>query len=117
MSYKCDRCNTVRMGSELKYISKIRNVVYNKVFVKYDKRQNKEIIINDTPYYGIESVTEEKLCENCYAKVKDTEPIVVGKTKYVDFVGIKKKVELNSLNEYNEEAKELNKRGITGKYA
>ena len=91
MSYKCMKCGTVRHGSELKKVTEIRDVDYNRVFLRFDRREKKNIENYDTTFYGTEIVTEQKLCDECYELVKDVIPRVNRKPKSVNFVGMRKK--------------------------
>ena len=113
MSYRCDKCNAVRMGAELKYIAEVRDVIYNRVFVRFDRKLNKEITRNDCSFNGVEIVTEERLCDNCYEQFKDNPPKVGNKPKYVDFVGEKRRPKYSSDKQDNEE---LDLRGLKEKF-
>ena len=90
MSYRCDRCNAVRDGAELKRISEVRNVEYSKVFIRVDRKTKKAVERVDSVYNGTESAAEEKLCEKCNELLMDTEPTVEKETKSVKFIGTKR---------------------------
>jgi hypothetical protein len=90
MSYRCDRCNAIREGAELKRISEVRNVEYSKVFVRVDRKTKKAVERVDSVYNGIEAAAEEKLCEKCNEQLMDVEPKVEKDAKVVKFIGTKR---------------------------
>jgi hypothetical protein len=91
MSYKCDKCEKVRKGSEMKHVSEVRNVTYNKNFVRFDRRDRKSVTYTDSSSNGTEIVVEQRLCEKCHDVLKDNPAKVSAETKYVDFIGEKRK--------------------------
>jgi len=95
MSYKCDKCDKVRYGNELNHIAEVRDVTYNRVFERFDRRENKKVTHLDATFNGTEIVKEETLCEECFEKVKDNPPKHTNR-KAISFVGIKKRDPINS---------------------
>ncbi len=91
MSYRCDRCDTVRAGSELKRVDEVREVTYTRNSLRFDRKTRKKTPMRDTSFYGTEVVAYEKLCEKCYDEFKDVPPRTNPKPKTVQFVGARKK--------------------------
>jgi len=87
MSYKCDKCNTVRYGSELKITSDVRKVNYIKSIPQFDRKENRMSSRYDSTYTGTENVRELKLCEGCFEIFKDNTPRLSKQEKDVHFVG------------------------------
>jgi hypothetical protein len=94
MSYKCSKCSDVCFHSELKHVTKIRDVGYDQHILKYNKEAKKKDFIYSTTYNGWEIVNEERFCESCYEIVKDTDPIVT-KGKNVRFNTVIKELPKN----------------------
>lgn len=90
MSYRCDSCNEVRMGKELVRVSKLRDVTYNRVFTRINRRDRRAENVFDESFYGTEAVRTDRLCAACYDNLKDVPPTVT-ETKTVEFVGTKRK--------------------------
>jgi len=93
MSYRCDNCSKIREGSELKRIAEVREVTYNRSFLRFDRREKKKIAKFTGSFTGTECVKEERLCEKCYNDLKDNPPKIVNRSKRVDFVGQEKRRE------------------------
>jgi hypothetical protein len=91
MSYRCDICNEVRFGRELKRLSAIRKVRYNKYFKRFDRKEKKNVERYDSCTEGTEIVNEQRLCEKHYEELKDTEPRVIEPSKALSYIGEKKK--------------------------
>ena len=66
MSYKCDRCNKVRHGFELEIISEIRNVCYNRVYMRFDRKERKNVEVYDGTFRGTEIANIDRVCGDCY---------------------------------------------------
>lgn len=86
MSYRCENCNAVHFGSQLKIVKEIRNVNYNNHYLKGSVPNS-----NRTPTYldttsGTEIVKEEKYCEKCYDNLKDREPKIRDKVAEIDVI-------------------------------
>jgi hypothetical protein len=90
MSYRCDNCNGVHKGKELKRVAEAREVTYNKNFIKFNRRDNKKITQFDEAFTGTEYVREDKLCSGCFENTSDIPPVIT-EHKIVNFVGTKKK--------------------------
>jgi len=104
MSYKCDNCKEIRYGTELKHVAEIRNVVYTRVFERFDRRQNKVVSNYDASFNGTEIVKEKRLCEKCHKEIENTTPINKT-TKDVTFVGIKRRPADNDKEESDNEGR------------
>lgn len=87
MSYRCDVCSSVRNGGELKLVAEVRNVNYDRSFMRFDRRDKKKVAKYDTTFKGSEIVEEERLCETCYEERKDYSPKVNRVLKTVKFIG------------------------------
>jgi len=101
MSYRCDRCDKVRYGSELARVAEIRNVTYNRYFLRFNKSERKKTEQYGASFKGVECVKTEKLCEVCYDKYKDSSPSVSKDYKTVNFIETKPNRK-NVTNKYNE---------------
>ena len=91
MSYRCDNCGALRVGKELKRTSEIRNVEYDRMFIRVDRKTKKTVEKVDSVYNGTEIVEEQRLCGVCWEELKDVEPKVEKEQKIVKFVGSKKR--------------------------
>ena len=87
MSYRCDKCNKERVGSELKHIAEVRDVTYVRSFLRFDRKERKQVAKYDTSFKGVEIVTEERLCDECHEIFKDSSPKISNTPKTVNFVG------------------------------
>lgn len=91
MSYRCDNCDAVQYGKLLAKVTEIRNVVYNRVFNKKNRRDKSVTLRLDSSFDGEEIVNVDKLCKSCYDTYKDRPPKVSNKVKEVNFFGKRKK--------------------------
>ena len=91
MSYRCDICNEIRVGKELTRLAEIRNVNYDRSFLRFDRRERKKVSAYDTTFKGSECVVEERLCEKCYELTEGREPRVSKNVKTVKFIGEKRR--------------------------
>lgn len=87
MSYHCDKCNKVKTGTELKRVDIVREVTYNRNFLKFDRKTRISRPVSDASFSGTEIVSIERLCEECYEEFKDVPPRKTTKPKEVKFVG------------------------------
>jgi len=85
MSYRCENCNSVHKGSELKYISKVREVSYRQFVPKFDKKDKKKKPTFHQEHKGMEIVKEQKLCSKCHEKVESSSPSISDKPKDVNY--------------------------------
>jgi len=104
MSYRCDSCNEVRYGSELKIVTAARNVKYSHYFSKFDKVEKKTRYIFDKSFTGWEIINEGRFCPSCYEELKDKPPEIQD-TKDVKFL-IKKNQKRGKINAIHQEGKE-----------
>jgi len=93
MSYRCNQCNEVYFGPELKHTVSIRPVTYNKCVFKFDRESGKKRPVLLETFTGTEIEQEKHYCPKCFEVVKDT-PAVLAKQKIVTFF-IKEKREFN----------------------
>lgn len=87
MSYKCDQCNSLRIGKALNRVDEIRNVVYERIFTKINRKTKEKFQVLDKEFSGQEYVNIQKLCETCYNNLKDLPPKIAKGTKIVKFTG------------------------------
>jgi len=76
MSYRCQECNAVRYGSELKVIKEIKDVDYKYMIQKKSYSAESEpsfILVNESKGWEIRS--EIKVCDACYQVMKDNVPL------------------------------------------
>lgn len=90
MSYKCDNCSAIRNGKELVRVDEIRNVNYNRVFNRKNRRDKSVDVLVDSVYTGTEYVKLSRLCEKCYDAFKDIPTKVSNNVKEVKFFGKRK---------------------------
>lgn len=108
MSYHCDICDKVRYGKELKVPYKVRNVTYEKCFVKHNRETNKTKMFVKSTSIGREHAEEHKLCEECYEANKDSEPIAET-SKTVKFIETRQR-QKRVFNRKETNRKETNRR-------
>ena len=87
MSYRCDKCNAIHEGTELNWVAKVRKVVYNRCFERFNRKENKTNSSFDSSSEGSEYVDVERLCAECYDNFKDVTPAISNEVKRVDFIG------------------------------
>ena len=75
MSYRCQECDKVHTGKELKIIKELRSVNYKHLIEKYSRNPE------DEPTYflhsestGQEVLSSLKVCDSCYEELKENEP-------------------------------------------
>jgi hypothetical protein len=107
MSYRCDNCDAIRNGEELTRISELRNVNYNRVFNRKNRRDKTVEVVLDSTYQGTEFVKIDKLCESCYDKWRDIPAKVSNQTKEVNFFGKKKQPKVDKQEEDDKQVPDL----------
>ena len=91
MSYRCQECNAVHHGKELRALREVRNVTYRRHTLRFDRESKKQKQIFREASNGFETVKEHRLCEECYGKISNEKPIA-NESKKVNFVGAGKKI-------------------------
>lgn len=89
MSYHCQKCDAIHEGSELKVITKIRNVDYERYILKFDKASRESKPQFDIVTKGWEPVEILRVCNECN---KDNVTPVVTETKTVKYNYKRKKL-------------------------
>jgi hypothetical protein len=104
MSYKCDKCSAIRNGKELVRVDEIRNVNYNRVFNRKNRRDKSVDVLVDSVYTGTEYVKVSRLCERCYEYYTDIPTKVSNNVKEVKFFGKRKQ---SRVEEPSEDEKDM----------
>lgn len=97
MSYKCDKCNEICFHSELKKVTTVRDISYNKNILRFNRDTKKKEPIFNGSFSGWEIVKESRFCKECYDKVKDNPPTVQNQ-KNVDFIFTPRIIKENTTN-------------------
>jgi len=85
MSYRCEKCDSIHKGSELKYISEVREVSYRQFVPKFDQKDRKKKPTFHQAHKGLEIVKEQKLCSKCHEEVGSSDPAISDKPKDVNY--------------------------------
>ena len=85
MSYRCESCNSVHEGSELKYVSEVREVNYRQFVPKFDKKDRKKKPSFHKAHKGFEIAKELKLCSKCHEEKGSSDAMVSDKPKDVNY--------------------------------
>ena len=75
MSYRCQECNKLHSGKELKVTKELRSVNYKHLIEKISRDPNEEpsyFLHNESN--GQEALSTSKVCSACYETLKDNEP-------------------------------------------
>ena len=92
MSYKCDNCNNVHRGRQLKKAVEVRDVVYEKFYETNDYRTKEIQEVFVDRFTGREIAKERIYCQQCFNEADCTAPVVQSDIKIVKQVTAKPKV-------------------------